>query len=234
MLGYNQTVSANSTALVPLNLASTSFLAQLNLNYDASDRSPQKILSPFFNVDDSPQSEAVTWSQAVLAAPTPSPSAVSQTTILASLVTSSTLTPSAASSTLSVSKPSSTSTSRLGTGAVASTASTAESSQSVSKSATTNDSRLGTGAIAGIVIGIVVCVGLAASLVVYRRRRTSKKIQAEIETLPSAEFQSPIPDQFIGEKDATPLQPPELSEDGQLVEMPTGYHGEMNVSMGRA
>ena len=233
-IGYNQTVSANSTALVPLNLASDSFLAQLNLNYDASDGSPQKILSPFFNVDDSPQSRPVTWSQGVLAAPTLSPSAVFQTSISTSLLTSSTLTPSAVSSTLSVSKPSSISTSRLGTGAVASTAVTAQSSQSVSKSSPTSNSRLGAGAIAGIVVGIFVCVGLAASLVFYRRRRTSRISQTEIETPPSAEFQSPIPDQFLGEKDATPLQPPELSEDCQLVEMATRYHGEMNVSMGRA
>ena len=210
-IGYNVTASANGTALVPLNIASNDFLAGLNLNYDASDGSPQKIVSPWFNVNDSQQARAVTWSQGALADLTLSPSAVSQTSISASLLTSSASTPSAASSTLSISKPSST-----------------------LKSSSTSDSQLGTRAIVGIVVGIIFCVGLAASLVFYRRRRKPKRNQAEIINPPSADFQSSIPVTFIGEKDGTPLRPPELSGDGQVVEMATSHHEDMNVSTGRA
>ena len=230
VIGYNWTAPANGTQIVPLNLARRHFLGQLNFSYHASDGSPQIFLSPTFSVDNSPQSKPVTWSQGEIAAPTPSPSAVTQTSILASLLTSGTSTASAASSTSSISKPSSTSGSRLATGAAASAAA---SSPSISKPTTPGSSRLGTSAIAGIVVGIVVCVGLAAALVFYRRRKP-KKVQAEVKTPSSARFQSPIPVHIIVEKDATPLHPPELSGDGQLVEMATGYHGEMNVSTGRA
>ena len=227
-IGYNQTKSANSTALVPLNFASGGFLGQLNFNYQASDGSAQRILSPIFNVDSdsSPQSEAVTWSQGVLAAPTPSPSAVPQTSTSASLLTSSASTASVASSLLSTSKPSSTSASRPGTSANTLTVSAAPSSPSISQSATTSNSHLGAGAIAGIVVGIVVCVGLAAALVFYRRRKPNN-VQAEVKT-------PPIPVHFIAEKDGTRLQPQELSGDGQLVEMATDSHGEMNGFTGRA
>ena len=194
LTGYNRTVSANGTKLVPLNLASKDFLGQLNFNYTASDGRPQVFLSPVFAVHDSPQPSPVIWSQGVLAAPTPSPSAVPQTSILKSA---------------------------------------APSSLSVSKSSTTNNSRLGIGAIAGIVIGIVVCVGLAGSLVFYRRRRPNK-IQAEVETLSLTDFQSPILVNIIGGTDVTSLHLPELSGDGQLVEMATSYHEDMNVSTGLA
>ena len=233
LIGYNQTAAANGTALVPLNLLSHSFPAVLNFDYNASDGRHRRVSSPTFQVDYSPQSRAVTWSQGMLADPTPSRSAVLQTSISASLLTSNASTASAASSTSSVSEPLSTSSPHLENEAIASMASAVPSSPSVSKSSTTSNSRLGTGAIAGVVVGIVVCVGLAASLVFYRRRKPNK-IQAEVEIPPSADFQSPIPVNSIGEKDATPLHPPELSGDSQLVEMATGYHGETNASMGRA
>ena len=200
LIGYNRTALANGTAIVPLNFASNGFLAQLNFNYHASNGSLPRILGPIFTVDDSSQSTAVTWSQGVLAAPTHSPSAVPQTSTVVSLLTSS-----------------------------ASTASAASSSPSVSKSSTTSNSGLGTGAIAGIVVGIIACVGLAAALVFWWRRK-SKKIQEEVRTTSSDHIQAPIPVHFIGEKDATPLQPPELSGDCQRVEMATSYHGEINVS----
>ena len=203
-VGYNWTAPANGTTLVPLNLASDCCLAQLNFNYTDSDGNPQIILSPYFDIDNSSQSRAVTWSQGVLAALTPYPSANPQTSILASLLTSS-----------------------------ASTASVAPSSPSISQSTTTSDSHLGTGPIVGIAGGILACVGFAAALVFYRRCKPNK-IQAEVTKPSSAEIQPPIPVDLIAEKDATPLQPAELSGDGLPVEMATDSHGEMNGSMGRA
>ena len=89
----------------------------------------------------SPQSRAVTWSQAVLILPPSAASASLQTSISASLVIPNT------------------------------SPATTSASPSVQKSSSTNDSALGTGAIVGIVLAIVVCVGLAAALIFHRSRR---------------------------------------------------------------
>lgn len=84
-VGLNQTAPVNGTAILPLNIIENGYLAQLNFNHNALDGSPQKFLGPFFNVDDSPQARAVTWSQGVLEGPTPSTSAGSTTLVTSTL-----------------------------------------------------------------------------------------------------------------------------------------------------
>ena len=85
------------------------------------------------------------------------------------------------------------------------------SSPSVSKFSSTNSSALGTGAIAAIVMGIVVCAGLAAAIVIYRLRKP-KLMTAEVRA-------PPVPANFVAEKDGSPSGPNDWSGDGQLIEM---------------
>ena len=196
-----------------MDVAESSYIDQLNFNYNASDGSNRKFVGPLFNVDRSPQSQAVIWSQAVLARPTSSTSALPQTAISASLVTSSALpTPSTTSD-----KPSS-----------ALQSSETSLPLSVSKSSHTDGSDLGTGAIAGIVVGVVVCVGLAAALIfVLYPRRKSNNVQAGLPA--SFQAHAPVdfvgethtPLSFVGEKDGAPSRPNELSGDFQVMEMAT-------------
>ena len=197
-----------------MNLASDGYLGQLNFNYTASDGTSQKFTGPLFNVDNSPQSRAVTWSQELLAGPTSSASAEPRTATSASMLTlsASPITITTSYSPTSLVYPSATSP-----------------SPSSSKPSSTGDSRLGTGAIVGIVVGIVGCAGLVAALVLYWRKRPNTT-QAGIRVASPTDFQSPVPRNFIAEKDGSPLRPPELSGDSQLLEMPTGYHREENKS----
>lgn len=88
----------------------------------------------------------------------------------------------------------------------------------------TNGSHLGAGAIAGIVVGIVIGAGIAAALILFHRRRKPENVQAEVKASSSADFQSPVPTRFVGEKDGSPIGPNELSGDGQLLEMATDNH----------
>ena len=187
---------ANGTAMVPLNFASGDYTGNFNLNYTASNGTPYVIYSPYFHVEGSPRSWAVTWSQGVLAGPTAS--------ILASSASP--------AMTMTSSKPAS----------VVPTAAT-PSSSSVSRPLSTSGSRLGTGAVVGIVLGIVVCAGLAAAFVFYRRRKPNAT-EAEVKKLPSAVFRLPVPDNSIEEKDGSPLRPKELSGDGQILEMAAHSH----------
>lgn len=160
----------------------------------------------------------------MLTRPTSSTSAALQTSISASVVTSSALsTPSTTPD-----RPSSVFQS-----------SETSSPVSVSKTSPTNGSDLGTGAIAGIVVGVVVCAGLAAALIfVFYRLRKSNNVQTDLPAssfqshvpanfvgekdgspLRQAHFQSRVPANFVEEKDGSPLRPNELSGDCQLLEM---------------
>lgn len=220
--GLNQTAAANSTGILPLAFANGDYLGQFNFNYNASDGSPQRILSPIFSVDNSPQARAVTWSQGVLALPTPSGSAVIQTSISASLVTSSDpqATKTTSNEAPSVSYLSATSSS-LPVSSLSSTkgqSSATSSSLPVSSPSSTKGSSLGAGPIAGIVVGVVVCAGLAAALILYRLRKPSH-VQPEVKAPSPAFFQSPVPVNLLGEKDGSPRRPKELSADAQLFEM---------------
>ena len=172
----------------------------------------------------------------MLTRPTTSTSAAAQTSISASLQTSisaSLVTSGALSTpaTTSSGRPSSVLQSSIETSSPLSVSET---------SSSTNGSYLGTGAIAGIVVGVVVCLGLAAALVfvVYRLRK-SKNVRTD---LPASSFQSDFPANFARERDGSslrptylqphvpanfvgedgdPLRPNELSGDGQLLEMAT-------------
>lgn len=116
----------------------------------------------------------------MLARPTSSTSAALQTSISASLVTSALPHTAAISASLVTSSalptPSTTSDEPLSVLQSSETSS----SLSVSKPSNTNGSDLGTGAIAGIVVGVVVFAGLAAALIfVLCQRRKSKNVQAD-------------------------------------------------------
>ena len=60
-------------------------------------------------------------------------------------------------------------------------------------------------------MGVVLCAGLAAALVIYRLRKP-KLVTAEIRA-------PPVPAKFIVEKDGSPLGGNEVLGDGQLFEM---------------
>ena len=132
----------------------------------------------------------------MLAVPTSSASAVIQTSVPAPLVTFSV----SAATTITSNKPLSVFYS-----------SATSSSLSASKPSSTNTSDLGAGAIAGIVVGVVVCAGLAAVLIFCRRRKPIS-VQAEVKAPSPASFQCPVPANFVGEKDGSPLQPNELPD----------------------
>ena len=193
--------------MVPLNFADNAYLVQFNFNYNASDGSPQVFRSPTFTVDNSLQSRAITWSEDVLALSTSSASTALQTSIPASLITSS------ASSTPS--------TTRDRPPSVLYSSATSP-PLSFSKASSANGSDLGSGAIAGIVLGVIVCAGLAAALLFsFHRLRKPNNIQAAVKARSSASFQSPVPANFVGEKDGSPVRPNELSGDFPISEMPT-------------
>ena len=209
---FNQSAPANGTLTVPLDFAGGSYLGQFNIFYTDSNGGREKFVSSIFNVGNSPQSKAVTWSQAVHAQSTSSASASLQTSISKSAGTFS-VSPATASASLqatisvfltpsSALPPITTASSKF---------LSTSSSPPVSKASSTNGSALGTGSIAAIVMGVVLCAGLAAALVFYRLRRR-KLVTAEV-TAPS------VPANFVAEKDGSPSGGTEFLRDGQLFEM---------------
>lgn len=60
-------------------------------------------------------------------------------------------------------------------------------------------------------MGVVLCAGLAAAVVIYRLRKP-KLVTAEIRA-------PPVPANFIAEKDGSPTGRNEFLRDGQLFEM---------------
>lgn len=197
---FNQSAPANGTSIVPLNFAGGSYLGQFNIFYTDSNGGREKFVSAIFNVGNSPQSKAVTWSEAVHAHSTSSASASLQTSISESLITSS-VSPATASASLQTTisvflNPSS---------ASPATVAASSKSPSVSQSPSTNGSALGTGSIAAIVMGVVLCAGLAAVLVIYRLRKPIRAL--------------PLPANFVAEKDGSPSGRNEFSGVGQLFEM---------------
>ena len=97
------------------------------------------------------------------------------------------------------------------------------SSQLIPKPSSTSDTHLGPGAIAGIVGGIIACAGLAAAFVFYRRKK-SHSTQAEVNAVPAADFKLPVPARLVGEGKGFPLRSNELPGDGHFVEMPADAH----------
>ena len=200
---FNQTAPANGTAIISLNVGHDSYMGQLNFFYTDSNGGREKFDSTTFDVNPSPQSRAVTWSQAVHTPATSSASAGLQTSISASLV-------------IPNASPATTTTSSKSSSVLFSTATSA--SPSVQKSSSTKDSALGTGAIVEIVLAIVICAALAAAVIFYRLRRP-KAIEAEIRASSPAPVRPHVPAKFVTEKDGSPTRPNELPVDGQLLEM---------------
>ena len=60
-------------------------------------------------------------------------------------------------------------------------------------------------------MGVVLCAGLAAALVIYRLRKP-KPVTAEVRA-------PPVPANFVAEKDGSPSGRNEFLRDGQLFEM---------------
>ena len=179
----------------------SSYSGQLNFFYTDSGGGREKFVGPLFDVGDSSQGRAVTWSQSVQARSTSSTSAnlqassasaSLQTSILTSLVISSV---SPATVTVSNQVPT-----RLSSSATS----------VVPKSSSTNSAHFGTGAIVGIVVSIVACAGLAAAFIFYRRKK-------QLPPPPPAHF-------VVAEKDGSPSQLIELPGGGEPVEIASDSH----------
>lgn len=235
-IGLNRTANANGTQIIPLDVADSSYLGQLNFDFTASDGTHQQYLGAIFTVDTSVQARAVTWSQDVTASSTftasttpkdsaqtssqaPIPSSLATAAVSRVTVTTSNNSPSALS-TPAVSRVtvtiSDTSPSALSTSAK----STISSSQSVLTPSSTNSSGLGAGSLAGIVVGAVLGFGITAAFIFYRIRK-SKKLMPDVSATIPASFQSPAYVKPIVEKYSTPSRRNELSADGQVLELGT-------------
>ncbi|MCJ1301181.1 hypothetical protein MMC08_003980 [Hypocenomyce scalaris] len=202
-ISLNQSVPANGTKELPLDVANESYLGQLHLNYTAADGSPQKVLSPFFQVNhDSTQPTAVTWNQQALSTTSPSPT--SQISVSPAIPTS---------------KISATSTPTLNSSFTLNPSpASLVSSLTPSPSPAAKGSSLSGGAITGIVVGALVGVGLGAALLMILRVRRRKRVQSEDRPPP---FDFPPP---LQEKDGHPRPENELSGDGGLWELPVNRH----------
>lgn len=75
--GFNLSVPANGTAIIPMVMSDVYYLGQLNFFYINSKGGSEKFLGSLFDVNPSPpQSRAVTWSQAAPVQPRSSDSAL--------------------------------------------------------------------------------------------------------------------------------------------------------------
>ena len=234
--GLNQTDSANGTQIIPLDVADSSYLGQLNFDYTASDGTHQQYLGAIFSVDTSVQARAVTWSQDVIASSTstastapkdsaqtssqaPIPSSLATPAVSMIIVTKSITSPSAMS-TSDFSRVTITTSNTSQLALSTSAKSIISSSQSVLTPSSTNSSGLGAGALAGIVVGAILGAGIAAAFIFYRMRK-SKSVKADGPATIPAYFQSPAYVKPLVEKYSTPSRRNELSADGQVLELGT-------------